>query len=177
VEMKELPAAIRLLEPLSYQPEASPALKSAMARIYLQAGNIHAAKSLFAQVEADQTVDEQMKKMNIALLATTEGDWVGAVDNFTAILEADSDNYVALNNLAVTLLNQGKVKEAIEVLESALEASPSTVVVADPFLFNLSTLYELRATVGVEKKKELLITVAKWSGDGLRTNCLKMPAN
>jgi len=28
-----------------------------------------------------------------------------------------------------------------------------------------------------EKKKELLITAAKWSGDGLRTTSLKMPAN
>ncbi len=40
-----------------------------------------------------------------------------------------------------------------------------------------ATLYELRANVGLEKKKELLITVAEWSGDGLRTNCLKMPVN
>ena len=45
-------------------------------------------------MEADQTVDEPMKKMNTALLATTEGDWVSAVDSFRAILEADSDNYV-----------------------------------------------------------------------------------
>jgi len=41
----------------------------------------------------------------------------------------------------------------------------------------LATLYELRSVVGFEKKKELLVDVAKWSGDGLKTNCLKMPAN
>lgn len=41
----------------------------------------------------------------------------------------------------------------------------------------VATLYELRSTAGFEKKKELLIDVAKWSGDGLKTNCLKMPAN
>ena len=34
-----------------------------------------------------------MKKMNMALLATTEGDWVAAVDNFRTVLEADLDNY------------------------------------------------------------------------------------
>jgi len=62
----------------------------------------------------------------------------------------------------VTLLNQGKAKEvisiifvllllgllliskAIEVLESALQASPSTVVVAEPFLFNLCMCNRLR---------------------------------
>ncbi|KAI0308766.1 hypothetical protein OF83DRAFT_1180414 [Amylostereum chailletii] len=46
---------------------------------------------------------------------------------------------------------------------------------AEPFLFNLSTLYELRSAVAANKKRELLGKVAKWSGDGLRTPCLKMP--
>jgi hypothetical protein len=71
-----------------------------------------------------------MKRMNRALLATAEGDWAGATENFSAILEKDSDNFgvrllfgiflplishplQALNNLAVTLLNRGKAKEVI----------------------------------------------------------------
>jgi hypothetical protein len=37
----------------------------------------------------------------------------------------------------VSLLGQGKLKEGIEVLEAALEASPSTLAMAEPFLFNL----------------------------------------
>jgi len=82
---------------------------------------------------------------------------------------------VAVNNLSVALLSQGKLKEGIDVLEAALRASPSSVVVAEPFLFNLSTLYELRSAAGADKKRELLIEVAKWSGDGLKTTCLKMP--
>ena len=45
------------------------------------------------------------------------------------------------------------------------------------FFFGLATLYELRSTTGFEKKKELLVEVAKWGGDGLKTHCLKMPAN
>jgi thioredoxin-like negative regulator of GroEL len=89
-----LSGAIRLLEPLASQPEASPALKSSIARIYLQAGNIPAAKEVFAKVEADETVDEPMKRMNRALLAITEGDWADATENFRAILEKDSDDYV-----------------------------------------------------------------------------------
>ena len=88
--------------------------------------------------------------------------------------------------------------QGIDVLEKSLKASPSSLVVVEPFLFNLcepsynhfpwrflvnacfffqATLYELRSTTGFEKKKELLIEVAKWSGDGLRTHCLKMPPN
>lgn len=64
---------------------------------------------------------------------------------------------------------------------------------AEPFLFNLctliqyrnltdmligftATLYELRSAIAVDKKRDLLIEVAKWGGDGLRTTCLKMPS-
>lgn len=64
----------------------------------------------------------------------------------------------AVNNLAVVLLSQGALKEVcslgdvrfkiadgrtqgIEVLETALRTSPSTIVVAEPFLFNLCELF------------------------------------
>lgn len=66
----------------------------------------------------------------------------------------------AVNNLAVALLGQGKLREVklavyytanrlhvhnseqgIDVLETALKASPSSVVVAEPFLFNLCKLF------------------------------------
>jgi len=128
-------------------------------------------------VATDPNATEDMKRMNAALLASAEGHWTEASDHLKAILEKNSDNYVAVNNLSVALLSQGKLKEAIDVLEKSLKASPSSLVVVEPFLFNLSTLYELRSTNGFEKKKELLIEVAKWSGDGLKTHCLKMPAN
>jgi len=79
--------------------------------------------------------------------------------------------------LSVALLGLGKLKEGIQLLENALVKAPSSVVVAEPFLFNLSTLYELRSSLGMERKKDLLVEVAKWSGDGLKTSCLKMPMN
>lgn len=41
----------------------------------------------------------------------------------------------------------------------------------------IATLYELRSSTGVDRKRDLLIEVAKWSGDGLKTACLKLPAN
>ena len=40
-----------------------------------------------------------------------------------------------------------------------------------------ATLYELRSAVAADKKRELLLEVAKWSGDGLRVTCLKLPTN
>lgn len=43
----------------------------------------------------------------------------------------------AVNGLAVALLAQGHISEAIEVLEEVLHATPATVTAAEPFLFNL----------------------------------------
>ncbi|KAF9530442.1 hypothetical protein CPB83DRAFT_850931 [Crepidotus variabilis] len=179
VDMKELIAAANLLEPLasSQGADCSVILRSSIGRIYLQGGYLDAAKRHFALVDEDLQADVNLKKTNKALILAAEGEWAQASEILRKVLEKDGENYVAVNNLAVALLSQGKLQDGIQVLEDALNASPSSVVVAEPFLFNLSTLYELRASFGLEKKKELLANVAKWSGDGLRTNCLKMPAN
>jgi len=84
--------------------------------------------------------------------------------------------------------------QGIELLESAVHESPASVLVAEPFIFNLcecrfdphltnhkcdcpATLYELRSSTAMDNKRELLIEVAKWSGDGLKATCLKMPPN
>lgn len=82
-----------------------------------------------------------------------------------------------MNNLAVALLAQGKITEAIQLLEDAFEDAPNRLASAEPFLFNLSTLYELCSVTAMDKKRALLVQVAKWSGDGLRATCLKMSTN
>ncbi|PSR82626.1 hypothetical protein PHLCEN_2v6059, partial [Hermanssonia centrifuga] len=139
---------------------SSPHMQSAVARIYLQGGYIAMAMKHFAAVAQDTTAEPSLKAMDAALLASAEGDWERATNALRQIVQNDSDNYAG-----------------IQVLEDALQASPSTIVVAEPFLFNLSTLYELRSTTAADKKRGLLVEVAKWAGDGLRTACLKMPVN
>ncbi|KZP25536.1 hypothetical protein FIBSPDRAFT_909472 [Athelia psychrophila] len=179
VEMKDYSAAVRLLEPLLDQgPNISTAaLRSSIARIYLQSGYMEKALKHFAVVAADSEVTQAVKDMNAAILACAQGEWDCASELSRKLLDADPEDFAALNNLSVSLLGQGKLKEGITILESALKTSPATVVVAEAYLFNLSTLYELRSAMAVEKKKDLLIEVAKWSGDGLKTTCLKMPTN
>ncbi|KAI5123540.1 hypothetical protein M0805_006699 [Coniferiporia weirii] len=176
VEMKDCAAAAALLEPLcasGAQPPA-PALRSALARVYLQCGNLPAAAVHFAAVDADDTAEPALKSVNAVVRVAAEGDWAAAAARARALAEGEPENVVAVNNYAVALLGSGKVKEGIQVLESALQASPSATATAEPYLFNLSTMYELRASLAAHKKRDLLIEVAKWSGDGLRTACLKM---
>ncbi|KAF7309842.1 Tetratricopeptide repeat protein 15-like [Mycena indigotica] len=179
VEMKDFAAATKLLEPLCEQQEGdvtlvSPALHSAVGRIYLQCGNLAMAASRFELAAAG--APESMVEMNAALMAAAEGDWVQVNEILQGpALQQGPERFVAVNNRCVALLSQGKVQEGIAIMERALKESPESVVVAEPFLFNLSTLYELRSATAVENKRNLLIEVSRWSGDGLKTACLKMP--
>ncbi|KZT71978.1 hypothetical protein DAEQUDRAFT_665146 [Daedalea quercina L-15889] len=179
IEMKDFAAAAKLLEPLCKQPGGitSPQLQSAVGRIYVQGGYIRMATKHFAEVWNDPTADPLLKHMNAAVLAAADGDWLKATDELKKMLDADPENFVAINNLSVTYLSQGKIQEGIRILEEAIELSPSSTLAAEPLLFNLSTMYELRSAAGADKKRNLLIEVAKWAGDGLRTTCLKMPSS
>jgi len=176
IEMKDFSSAAKFLEPLCLHGQGSPALRSAIARVYLQGGHLGAASQHFSAVEADPNADEVTKEMNHAIEAAAYGEWGKAIQALNRVLVADPNNALAANNLAVALLSTGKVVEGIEVLERALNASPLAVTSTEPWLFNLSTLYELRSATAWDKKRELLIDVAKWSGDGLKTSCLKLPA-
>lgn len=187
VEMKDYHAAITLLTPLCTQqlspgtgaaptPVPSPAIHSAVARIYLLSGNIPKAAEHFRIVASCADAEPGTVAMNTALLCSASGDWPRAEAALREVLEQDPRNYTAMNNLAVTLLAQGRVRDGIGLLESAMHASPGSVLSAEPFIFNLSTLYELRSSTAIDKKRELLVEVARWSGDGLRATCLKMPS-
>ncbi|KAI0272512.1 hypothetical protein BC834DRAFT_921940 [Gloeopeniophorella convolvens] len=175
IEAKDYAAAAALLEPLAAQDAPAPELRAALGRVYLQAGQLAPAEAHFAAVAADAGVPESTKALNAALVACARGEWARASAVLREIVAQDGSDHAAVNNLAVALLAEGRLKEGIEVLEAALEASPAALAMAEPFLFNLSTLYELRSSIAADKKRELLIEVAKWSGDGLRTTCLKMP--
>ncbi|KAH9975978.1 hypothetical protein BGW80DRAFT_1484321 [Lactifluus volemus] len=155
IETKDFTAATGLLESLV---TSSSELRSALGRVYLQAGQLDKAEYHFEVVEraavtaaaADDddgddddegkpdVVSETTRALNVAFMASARGTGIKP----------------AVNNLAVALLGQGKLKEGIEVLETALEASPSTLAMAEPFLFNLSTLYELRSSIAADKKRD-----------------------
>jgi len=177
IEMKDHAGAAKLLEPLCSQgSRPSAAILSCIGRIQLESGHVASATEYFRLAEEDPTCDQSTKEMNDALLSSANGNWTSAIQALRSVLEKEPDNAIAINDLAVALLNTGQLQEGIDLLEATMKSSPSAVLVVEPFLFNLATLYELRSTTAFEKKRQLLIEVAKWSGDGLRATCLKLPA-
>ncbi|KAG8887137.1 hypothetical protein FRB98_000446 [Tulasnella sp. 332] len=180
LEMKDHTAAAALLLPLCNptSPDAPPPsieLLSAVARIYMDSGDIESAEQLIRRVENDPSCDNTTKEINRALLASARLDWKTAVENLRSAIQREPGNPLVANNLSVVLLSTGNLQEGIHYMETALRASPGTVGNVEPFLFNLATLYELRTASNFDKKCGLLLEIAEWAGDGLRTNCLKLP--
>lgn len=70
------------------------ALRSAIARIYLQSGYIFKASQHFAVVESDPNASQEVKDMNAALLASAEGDWPRASELLKHLLATDPENFV-----------------------------------------------------------------------------------
>ena len=92
--LQDFTAAAKLLEPLCEQgPITSPALRSAIARIYLQGGHIGKAAKHFSLVAKDPNADQTMKDMNAALLASADGEWAEAGDLLAGLVTRDSENY------------------------------------------------------------------------------------
>lgn len=87
---------MHLLEPLANQgPNVSTsALRSSIARIYLQGGYLAKAAHHFASVEADPNASQNVKDMNSALLASAQGDWPRASKLLKGLLVDDAENYV-----------------------------------------------------------------------------------
>ncbi|CAG7847735.1 SubName: Full=Uncharacterized protein {ECO:0000313/EMBL:CCA67893.1} [Serendipita indica DSM 11827] len=180
VEMKQYTTATRILETMILHPSAPPDLQGALAMVYLQVGDLGAASFHLNELAVNSRVDQVTKTTNEILKACFMGEWATAVDMLQGRAEelVQTENYVQraidANNLAVALLNLGKLSEGIAVLEDIFVQSPSMAVVAEPLIFNLATMYELRSNTAMDRKTAMLSKVALWSGDGLRHAVLKL---
>jgi len=79
----------------------------------------------------------------------------------------------AVNNLAVCSLYLGRLKEALQHLESLVHKDPGSNL-HEGVVLNLCTLYELESSRAVTKKHSLLGLVALHKGDGFNVACLKL---
>lgn len=98
---QDFAAATKLLEPLCMQGSGIPshALRSSIARIHLQSGNLPMAEKHFAAVAADSAAEQSLKDMNTGLLASALGDWPRATEVLQGVLERDANNYAVTSYL------------------------------------------------------------------------------
>ncbi|PWN48411.1 hypothetical protein IE53DRAFT_389397 [Violaceomyces palustris] len=200
VEAKDYPSAIDLLEPLlsdtSVASSKDPYLLSSLARLYLNLGSLGLAGELFEKARrlgpTEMVSAEEIRELglrNDALLHVFRGDFAKAEECLRECLQptkAAGDGGETdfgtmndtlgstLNNLALSIFYQGQLEEPIRILESHLSESPSTASSNESFIFNLSTLHELRSEDSLSDKRRLLSVVAQWAGEGMGSSCLKL---
>ncbi|XP_031555083.1 trafficking protein particle complex subunit 12-like [Actinia tenebrosa] len=175
--VKDYNLAVSVFESIIKQDETlSAALYSGIGRIYLQLGDLERAENYFKIVEERATGDpENMSTvvMNKGFMALARGSHEDAHKHFVAATKLDPENSVATNNVAVCLLFLGKLKEALQVLESIIWSNPPKNL-NDGLLFNLCTIYELESSWSLQKKQKLLELVSQYKGDGFNVSCLKI---
>jgi len=75
--------------------------------------------------------------------------------------------------LAVCSLYVGRLKEALQHLETLIHRDPASNL-HEGVVLNLCTLYELESSRAVTKKQTLLGLVAQHKGDSFDVTCLKL---
>lgn len=68
-------------------------MRSALGRVYLQAGQLDQAETHFAVVAADLSAPETTKALNAAFLASARGEWDTAGTLLRGLVEQDDANY------------------------------------------------------------------------------------
>ncbi|XP_062507389.1 trafficking protein particle complex subunit 12-like isoform X2 [Corticium candelabrum] len=175
VGLKDYHLAVSVFESLlEMDPDHKLDLLNGIGRVHLQLGNIAAACSTFREVEATcGQENEAMVKMNLGMVQVALAKYKEGQQFFQEVLLLQPENAVAVNNLAACLVYQGRVKEAVTVLEELVWRNPAKSL-QESVLFNLCTAYELDSSQSFEKKKSMLSLAASHRGDNFNTDCLKI---
>ncbi|ALC44780.1 CG11396 [Drosophila busckii] len=169
-----------LLTRSSLSKEEQRSLYSAWGRIYLQIGDIFGAEQKFAvarRLREINTAPDLRDLVDKGLIAVANNDFPEAYLIFQKALHLDSGNTMILNNMGVCLLYAGKLKDAINLYERAINLNPQKSL-NESLLVNLSTLYELESNNSKVKKLNLLRLINRFKPD-LNISveiCLKLQA-
>ncbi|EDV97627.1 trafficking protein particle complex subunit 12 [Drosophila grimshawi] len=169
-----------LLTRTSLSKEERRSLYSAWGRIYLQIGDIFGAEQKIAvsrRLREINTTADLRDLVDKGLIAVAKNDFPEAYLIFQKALHLDSGNTMILNNMGVCLLYAGKLKDAINLYERAINMNPQKSL-NESLLVNLSTLYELESNNSKAKKLDLLRLINRFKPD-LNISveiCLKLQA-
>ncbi|PIK49213.1 putative trafficking protein particle complex subunit 12 [Apostichopus japonicus] len=169
-------------------------IESLVGRIYLQLGDLKSAQETFTGIEKMSEADDQSAKIQVLInkgfLRMAQNMYTDAHIQFSEVIKLDPGNFTCLgiiiflnhhgdyptrklSTISVCLLYMGKLKSALNLLESLVNDEPTSTWT------NLSsltlTLYELESSKSANKKQQLLGMAAKRKGDGFNVSCLKLP--
>lgn len=148
-------------------------LHGLLGRIFLQLGDVKAAQENFrraAELDKDENPSEHF--MNSGLMNVALNKFDEAYERFKEASELNSQDPVAINNMAVCLLYLGRLRDALALLKGTVQRVD---MLHEGILFNLSTLFELESSQSAERKQSLLQSVSANLGDGFNVACLKLP--
>ncbi|KAI9490515.1 hypothetical protein BDB00DRAFT_768736 [Zychaea mexicana] len=150
---------------------------SALGRLYLQLGDIESAEKIYGQVDKEGSQNEaivETVQMNRAFLLMAKGEWNQAAAVLRGILEANKENLLVVNNLAVCYVYLGQISTAIELLSTMTTQNPTSAGTCETAVMNLCTLYELRYDPATGHKVNVMKQVARWVGDSFQADCIKL---
>ncbi|XP_071118783.1 trafficking protein particle complex subunit 12-like [Haliotis cracherodii] len=178
VFVKDYEAALSVYESLEEKVKDNmESLRSGIGRIYLQMGNVPDALTIFKQLEAESEKGDNTtscrNSVNRGLAAMCQNNFSEAYGHFKLAVQLEPLNTCAVNNMAVCSLYLGRLKDALNTLESLVHRDPANNL-HEGILFNLCTLYELESSRALHKKQTMLDLVSRHKGDGFPIVCLKM---
>ncbi|GLV36455.1 uncharacterized protein CBL_08946 [Carabus blaptoides fortunei] len=167
---KDFELAIQVLQDLTARPEWGPlhrqALFSALGRIYLQLGDVAGAEKYFAKSREYRSSDspDVRELVDKGLIAVVQNAFTDAYQCFLQASQLEPTNIMILNNMGVCLLYGGRLKEAIGLLENAINMNP-TRGLNESLLINLCNLYDMESSNSKTKKLALLRQIARYKAD------------
>ncbi|XP_052759258.1 trafficking protein particle complex subunit 12 isoform X2 [Galleria mellonella] len=182
IALKDYRQAGKILLSLQQQATSSVqrrALSSALCRLWLLAGHIKAAQVFMEQAREIRhhicPTPDVREYVDLGLIDIAHGRYQEAYTNFARAADQEPTNIMVANNLSVCLLYMGRLKEAIAVLQKAINSDPERGL-NESLLINLCTLYELESSKTNEKKLNLLNMLCKYKSDTIPNvlECLKL---
>jgi tetratricopeptide (TPR) repeat protein len=162
VEMGDLEAAGGHLRTLEVDPRLDEAEKRRFATmetlVWLQIGDMWAAKRCLSRLYDGEGTEDLQTRLLQCLVNIGDGNFTTAVKDLQSLHEEMPNDTMISHNLAVCLLYTGRMKEARDMLEKAVEATDT--VPFPSLLFNLCTIYELCTERARDMKTRLAERVA-----------------
>ena len=171
--------AVQLLRK-QLEPGADPSLwppaacHSSLGRIYLQLGDVQRAQQSFNRA-ADLRLasDSVASLLDAALVAVAQNAFTEAHTLLQKAFSTQPDHPLLVNNVAVSLLYLGHMRDSMLLLEEKLGTRPDAMM-ADASVTNVCTLYELESSLTNQRKLGMLRLAARWRNDSLHVSSFKL---